>query len=261
MFNQAGKLDIFENFRVDRELPKFKVKTTKDSILNENSKFEIMLGDRDVVITTQKPKGFWDRLKRLFRKQEPRPSLTVEQFFVSTKQTMQQIEVVTERAQGYERAILEAQQTGQKALLENLQNNLVGIKAEARLVSLGLNKYLNEDTVVQLAKKATKGLRLDWITNFTRYIPDNLCALKLQCDELGIFDNYVILHYDPLAKSWAETEKERLARKRDPILFGVMRGRRRLYYIGDWIDEFCDLTLDQVADILGKESINVIELV
>ncbi len=40
-----------------------------------------------------------------------------------------------------------------------------------------------------------------------------------------------------------------------PILFGVIKGRRRLYFVGDWVDEFCDLTFDQIADALGKDNI------
>lgn len=63
-----------------------------------------------------------------------------------------------------------------------------------------------------------------------------------------------MLHYDPDARSYAESEEEKAA-KRDPILFGLIQGKRQLYFIGDWIDELCDLTLDQLADHMGKDSI------
>lgn len=38
---------------------------------------------------------------------------------------------------------------------------------------------------------------------------------------------------------------------KDPILFGTFQDRKqkvcvdRFYYLGDWVDEYCDLTLDQ----------------
>jgi len=41
--------------------------------------------------------------------------------------------------------------------------------------------------------------------------------------------------------------------KRDPILFGVIDGKRKLYFVGEWEDEYCNLTLDQMADVLGRE--------
>lgn len=66
----------------------------------------------------------------------------------------------------------------------------------------------------------------------------------------GVGSN-VVPHYDPEAKSWAETHADRAAR-RDPILFGVLAGRRQLYFVGEWIDEYCDLSLDQIADTLGR---------
>jgi len=86
------------------------------------------------------------------------------------------------------------------------------------------------------------------------YMPDEVSARKVRADEIDIFDNYVVLHYDPQAKSWAETQEEKNRRK-DPILFDLMEGRRRLYFVGDWKDEFCDLTLDQVADAIGKDAV------
>jgi hypothetical protein len=66
------------------------------------------------------------------------------------------------------------------------------------------------------------------------------------------------MHHDPTGKSWAETEAERKTRESDPVLFGVIEGRRRLYYVGDWDDEFCDLTLDEVADSLGRDSVKTV---
>jgi hypothetical protein len=78
--------------------------------------------------------------------------------------------------------------------------------------------------------------------------------VKLKTDALGIFDNYVVLHYDPDGKATQMTEAE-IAAKKDPILFGVIQHRRRLYFIADWVDEQCDLTLDQIADTLGSKAI------
>ena len=47
-----------------------------------------------------------------------------------------------------------------------------------------------------------------------------------------------------------ETAKEE-AKRRDPIIFGVIAGSKKLYYVDDWVDEYCDLTLDAFVDSLG----------
>ena len=47
------------------------------------------------------------------------------------------------------------------------------------------------------------------------------------------------------------------AKRKDPILFGVLAGSRKLYYITDWVDEYCDLSLEKFVDTIGvkKEEI------
>lgn len=121
--------------------------------------------------------------------------------------------------------------------------------------------YLTETQIVDFYKKCEKGLRLDWIKNYARVIPDKFVEVKKKLDDLKIFDNYVILHYDPDLKSFKETEAEIEEKKRpkDPILFGVMQDSRKLYYIGDWIDEYCDLTLDKVLEVLETDNAKEIE--
>ena len=71
-------------------------------------------------------------------------------------------------------------------------------------------------------------------------------------NELEVFDNYVILYYDPEGIVYKETAHEE-AKRRDPIIFGVIAGSKKLYYVADWIDEYCDLTLDAFVDTLGIE--------
>ena len=61
-----------------------------------------------------------------------------------------------------------------------------------------------------------------------------------------------MLHYDPAGTARELTKAEKLA-ARDPILFGLLDGSRNLYFIGDWIDEQCNLTLEKIAELLGRE--------
>lgn len=217
----------------------------------------------DATVSPEKP-SFWSRVcfwrknKAPDRKPEQEAKLSVQEFFDSIKHSCKEIDVIKHRMLGYERAIQNAKAAGQVALLEQLKGGLNAHLMESRLASMGLTRYLDEESIVKFYKASEKGLRLDWIKNFTRTVPEDVVATKLRADALHVFDNYVILHYDPQVKSYAETEEEKKKRK-DPILFGVMKGKRVLYFVGDWIDEVCDLTLDQLAEALGKEAIKETE--
>ena len=66
----------------------------------------------------------------------------------------------------------------------------------------------------------------------------------------GIFDELYVVFTDYTGKEERKVEKER--RDKDPILFGVFKNNAvvadRFYFLGDWVDEYCDLTLDKLID-------------
>jgi hypothetical protein len=309
MITRNDKLEVFENFRIDRDLPKFK--SAKETSVIE-SKFSISQ-DASVVLDSvgfnvvgrsgsigvvgpdyadheedsknfqedlgrvkvwaaqrmfQKQdgaapkKGFWGSLLARFKPQ-PQPTkpdaakISIEEFFLSVKASTHELSVIKERAAGYEKAMADAAKSGQTALYERLVVGLNAYAKETHLIAIGMTKYIEEADIVRFYKQSKKGLRLDWICNYIRTVPTEIIDKKVRADALGVFDNYAVLHYDPQAKSFAETEREISARK-DPILFGLIKGRRQLYFVGDWTDELCDLTLDQIADVLGKDVVHEI---
>jgi hypothetical protein len=285
-----GHLQVFEDFRIDRDLPKFR-KDGKEVVDLRSSGFDLSVSESDEyvedftsIVTSRsfqsrndmivramqsvmgpelpKRRKWWEFWK-LWRREAPRPLLpppgapppmTVAEFFASVKNSAGELSVVEERARGFEDMLRNARASGQKALAEKLIAGARHQRAEAQLVAIGLTKFVEEETIVQFVKKSPKGLSLTWVANFGRPIPEDVVARKSRADELGLFDNYAVLHYDPGQKSFMETEAEKAARK-DPILFGLMDGRRSLYFVGDWIDELCDLTLDQLADRVGSEAV------
>jgi hypothetical protein len=290
MFDTSDRLAIFESFRVDRQLLKFMRPKTKskgqaskasqhgtedgfvgnDESDGEEGRFFVTQDSSNVTFSIRnnstllevRREGskssrwkFWRWRRRVA---VTSVEMSVPEFFRSVKNSTEQLVVVDSRAAGYEAAMMNAVRMGQTALKEQLQKGLVATRAEAQLVAMGQGKYIEEASVVAFAKKSSKAVRLDWIANFVRMIPESLQAVKRDADARFIFDNYVVMHHDPTGKSWAETQAERAQRERDPILFGVIEGRRRLYYLGDWTDEFCDLTLDQVADSLGKDAVKTV---
>ena len=258
MITKDGKLKIVEDFVVDEQLPKYESVRAKPGDLNlfDDGRGGIVFRNprRISVEMMEPPPSRKPWYKRWFTKSEPAPTMSIPEFFANVKLSADELVIVQKRSAGYERALLNAKQAGQTALCEMLTDGLNAFKMEAQLAALGMTKYVTEGTVVDFYKQSPKGVRLDWLHNFTRALPQDVLDRKLRADELHIFDNYAVMHYDPEAKSYSETEKEKAARK-DPILFGLIKGKRVLYFVGDWVDEHCDLTLDQIAEAMGKDAV------
>ena len=179
----------------------------------------------------------------------------VVKFFELVKLTSKEAkETYRDRVASYLKAIHNAKAIGQTALLENLVKELIANKFESELYAHGNYYAITEEQVIDFAKKTTsKDVCLTYIKNFTRPIPEDVVEKLVEANKLEVFDNYVIMHYDPKKKNQKPTEKEKAKetiKKRDPILFGVISGSRKLYYIADWIDEYCDLTLEKFVETL-----------
>lgn len=199
-------------------------------------------------------------LKRLFsKKKKPKYEFDALKFFSLVKTTSQEsADTYRDRVSDYLKAISNAMITGQISLQEDLLRNLVANKYESLLYAEGYYYVIDEPTMVDFVKRCEKGITIDYVKNYVRPIPDNVVEKINTLNSLEIFDNYVVLHYDPERKSYKETEYER-AKRKDPIIFGVIAGSNKLYYITDWIDESCDLTLDKFVDTLSvdKESLKM----
>ena len=230
-----------------------------------NARFTVE-GSSMMTITDNSRKGLIDNIKDFFSKKIQKNKekkiankFDVVKFFSDVKLSAEdEAAKYRDRLAEYVNCIGIAEKSGQIALKEKLFNNLVINKYETILFSKGLVKAVTEETIVKLAKDSPKALALDYIQNYIRNIPINVIKKKFEIDQLEIFDNYVILHYDPNGVSYAQTNKEKEEeekKKRDPIMFGVIEGSTKLYYIDSWEDEYCDLTWDKMVDIIGKETI------
>lgn len=175
--------------------------------------------------------------------------LNVLEFFEKVKlTTLENAGTYYNRIEPYLKALQNAKKMGQTALCEKLLAMVIINKLESILLSYGYGKKITEQQVVDFVKKTDKGVDLCYIKNFSRPIPGDVIEKKVDLDKLHIFDNYCILYYDPSGKSYKKTQEELEEEKRkksDPILFGMIRGSRNLYYVADWVDEYCDLTLEK----------------
>ena len=245
-FNVTLSDSMRHNLSKTMEFPGFEIG------MNSQSKHE-----KETVFTVLKK--FFSKKKEEKEEKKIEQKFDVIKFFSDVKlSTSEEAEKYRDRLDEYISCIGYAEKSGQKALKDKLFQNLVINKYESMLYAKGYYKVLTEENLVKFAKGCPKALSLDYISNYVRTIPLDVLTKKINVDELEIFDNYVILHYDPEDDGTEMTNEEKakeIAKKRDPILFGLIAGSNKLYYIADWEDEYCDLKFQDVVDALGKEII------
>jgi len=179
----------------------------------------------------------------------------IGQFFHNVIQSVKELELPMKSVEFYNELVSNAVKLGQVALSEKLMSQKSVLLAELSMIHEHKVKYVTEDDILEYNKKAkeSKHLYLTWIKNFARIIPEPVIEMKNYCDEKGWFDNYVVLHFDRLGKSAEMTNAEK-EKAKDPILFGMIQGSDKFYFVADWEDDYCDLTLDRMLKVLGKKT-------
>lgn len=267
MITRDNKLKIFDSFVIDRKLLKYTQDKNNNNKINDDPSNFITFGNptisgsdgSNILYSTSNNNSFFNKIKKFFtRKEKKEKKISAIIFFENIKKSLElstnEENRYDERVSAYLKNIENAENAGQTAFVETLKEDLNTVRYENLLFANGDIKLIKEEQVVTFIKESDKGIRLDWIKNFNRVIPDEIVNKKIEMDSLKVFDNYVVMHYDPDKKAWKETHKEKEKRK-DPILFGVISGINKLYFVADWVDEYCDLTLDAFIDKYGEETI------
>ena len=123
------------------------------------------------------------------------------------------------------------------------------LKKEEKLIELGITTYVYKDTIEDYIENvADKTVKIVELSRYMREIPDELIETIEKVKPL--FDELYVVFTDYTGKEERKVEKER--RDKDPILFGVFKNETnisdRFYFLGDWVDEYCDLTLDKMIE-------------
>ncbi len=179
-------------------------------------------------------------VKSLFYKGRQSPI----KYFKNIKTSIEELKNIDEKIQYLEKVSQSLRVSGQKQMLEVSLSQKKVLEYEKILKESNFKKYITEDNLVAFTLKCKKGLKMEYIYEFNRLIPETVIKNRDKAEELKVFDNYVILHYDPSAKV-------DLVEKKDPILFGLIKNSNKLYFIDDWIDEKCDLTYDKIIKELN----------
>ena len=142
------------------------------------------------------------------------------------------------------------QATGQTVAMRKLIFQIETIEKEKQLVKLGIDTFVYRDDIENYIDNVAKNVvKIIELSRYEREIPNDIAKTVEETKE--IFDQFYVLFTDYTGKIEKQVEKER--REKDPILFGTFQDPQakvlidRFYFLGDWVDEFCDLTLDKMV--------------
>jgi hypothetical protein len=170
---------------------------------------------------------------------------------VTTDALKESFEVFVSLAEKYRK-------TGQVESIKRLCFLADTLAKEEKVIELGINTFIYKDTIEDYIENvANKTVKIIELSRYMREVPDEVCEVVEKTKDL--FDNFYVVFTDYTGKEERKTQKER--RDKDPILFGVFRNNTsvadRFYFLGDWIDEYCDLTLDKlVEEYKNKKSVS-----
>lgn len=154
------------------------------------------------------------------------------------------------RMEKLQKAFDRAINNGQDAFAEKFMDRYAQEYRESLMAVKGIKMFVEKADVEKFRHKVRKGKISN--TNFekyTRVIPQKVLDKKKKVED--IFDSFVIYHYwSDEAEDVKKMSSSEKANMKDPILFGRINESDRLYFIADWIDEFCDLTFDELIDAI-----------
>lgn len=160
----------------------------------------------------------------------------------------------------YQNAIYLAERynrTGQTKGLRKLKFHIESIVKEKQILDAGINKFVYRSDIEEYIQDvADKQVVILDLKSYERNLPDEIIEALEKVK--GLFDEFYIVCTDYTGEMARRVQEER--REKDPILFGAFLDREksaineRFYYIGDWIDDYCDLTLDKMVAEMEEET-------
>ena len=154
----------------------------------------------------------------------------------------------------------QAKITNQTRLADMCAVNLELLVKEQNAVNHGYTEIINRadfdawvTDVMERNKKDSSVLPISSIelSQYPRTIPEDVVEEIAKAKD--IFDDMVVVFTDYTGEAERQVKKEKM--DKDPILFGIFYTKtesgnvmpsKRLYFIADWEDEYCDLTFDEL---------------
>ena len=149
---------------------------------------------------------------------------------------------------------------GQLYATRKLIFTLETLEKERELYNLGCRTFIYRDDIEHyIDKVSAKAVKIIELENYPREIPDEVASQLIEFKQRNIFSQYYVVFTDYTGETSKELKAEQ--KRKDPILFGTFMKKDtsgtylhdRFYYIADWEDEYCDLTLARMtAEMTAK---------
>ena len=145
--------------------------------------------------------------------------------------------------------------TGQTEMAKRITHQLDLALKELDCAKKGFDIFVNrKDIEKYISSVDKKCIKIIELSRYTRDIPDEIMDKLILAKE--IFDEIYVIFTDYTMKETKKVAKER--RDKDPILFGAFLDpdgkadnkiyvEDRLFFIADWVEEMCDLTLEEIV--------------
>lgn len=145
--------------------------------------------------------------------------------------------------------------TGQKLAMKKLLFYIDKIEKERELVKLGFCDYIYKDTIEDYIDNIADGVvKIVELENYERDLPDNVIDIVEKVHD--IFTDLYVIFTDYTGRVERKVKAHR--REKDPILVGGFMNKDtmglsdRLYLLADWVDPYCDLTLEKMITEMKK---------
>lgn len=188
--------------------------------------------------------------------------LTATEYFENLKD--RKVNTTDEDLKAYysnaEKLLKKALTAGQLGAAKKLLFHIETIEKERELVKIGINTFIYKDDIEDFIDNVSKNVvKIIELERYEREIPDEVVDLISKTKD--IFDKFYVVFTDYTGKVEKQALKER--KEKDPILFGTFQDEKsrvlvdRFYYIADWEDEYCDLTLDKMISQMQQVNKNI----
>ena len=187
--------------------------------------------------------------------EEMKKDLTPTEYFEMVKDKKQKVtdEMLDEVYNSCLKLLSKYKITRQIKAMKKLMFHIGTIEKERELIKKGINTFVYYDDIEtyirDIAPKNKRVVKIIELENYERDIPDEIVAKVATVKEL--FTRMYVIFTDYTGMTERQIKRE--AREKDPILFGTFQDLNtgsiveRFYFIGDWVDEYCDLTLDKLV--------------
>jgi hypothetical protein len=144
---------------------------------------------------------------------------------------------------------------GQQAAFEEFSRQLAVTVRESEAAACGIKGYVLKEHIEKF-RSLTKDVHFTTFDKFPRAVPEIVRSKIKDIKSKDLFDEFWILYLD--YKEPLKTNKEKI-REKDPILFGKYSYEPdKYYFIIDWVDQYCDLTITKFVDTIKIKEIEKI---